>query len=171
GPYLTVGNRGVQIWDLRQRLGVAVRSLAEHVAFVYDCYLEALESQQRRDGAGTVAALLKAGRAEELVGRQTAARTWYDVALTAAEGLPDRRPEIEALRLLGHLATRQGRHGAGARAYQRSFVLAEAQYDQAGAIAAAQGLGNVALAQGQWAGATLPSPCAAAIAPAWSYWA
>jgi len=67
--------------------------------------------------------------------------------------LQDRGPEIETLRILGHLATRQGRHGVAARTYQRSFVLAEAQYDQPGAIAAAQGLGNVAFAQGQWQGA------------------
>ena len=153
GPYLTVGKRGVQPADLRQELGDVVRRVTEHLAALYDGYLEALEKQQRRDGAGAVAALLGAGQREEGVGRLAAARAWYEVALTVSEGLPDRRAEIETLRILGHLAMRQGRHGVAARAYQRSFVLAEAQYDQAGAISAAQGLGSVALAQGQWQGA------------------
>jgi len=153
GPYLTVGKRGVQPADVREQIGAVVQRVADHLTALYDCYAEALESQQRRDGAATVAALLKGGLREEAAGRLAGARGWYEIALTVSEGLPDRRSEIEALRVLGHLAMRQARFGTAARAYQRSFVLAEAQYEQAGAIAAAQGLGNVALAQGQWQGA------------------
>lgn len=153
GPYLTVGKRGVQPADVREQIGPAVQRAAEHLSALYECYVEALESQQRRDGGATVAALLKAGLREEALGRLAGARAWFEIALTVSEGLPDRRSEIEALRVIGHLAMRQGRYGAAARTYQRSFVLAEAQYDQVGAIDAAQGLGNVALAQGQWQGA------------------
>ena len=152
-PYLTVGKRGIQPDDLRETMSAVLQGITGHLAFLYDCYLEALEGQQRRDGAVTVAALLKAGKREESAGRRAAARAWYETALTMSEGLPDRRAEIETLRILGHLAMRQGRFGVAARAFQRSFVLAEAQYDQPGAIAAAQGLGDVALAQGQWQGA------------------
>lgn len=152
-PYLTVGKRGVQPAELRPAIPRAVRRIAEHLSVLYDCYVQALECQQRRDGAGAVAALLRAGDREEAVGRLAPARAWYEVALTVSEGLQERRPEIETLRVLGHLALRQGHYAVAARAYQRSFVLAEAEFDQAGAIAACQGLGNVALAQGQWQGA------------------
>src|SRR5207253_4517822 len=78
---------------------------------------------------------------------------WYDLALSVAEALQDRRPEVESLRALGYLCLRLGQHGEGARQFQRAFALAEAEFDQAGTIAACEGLGDVALAQGERAGA------------------
>jgi tetratricopeptide (TPR) repeat protein len=100
-----------------------------------------------------VSALLKAGILEESVERLPQARAWYEVALAVSEELQDRRPEIETLRVLGHLGLRQGRYGVAARAFQRSFVLAEAEFDQVGAIEACQGLGEVEMTQGEWGGA------------------
>ncbi|MBI4420420.1 MAG: tetratricopeptide repeat protein, partial [Gemmatimonadetes bacterium] len=153
GPYLTVGKRGVQPAELQKEIPRALSRIGEHLSVLYQCYVQALECQQGRDSAGAVAALLKAGEREESMSRLSQARAWYEVALALSEGLQDRRPEIEALRVLGALGLRQGRYGSAARAFQRSFVLAEAQFDQPGAIAACQGLGNVETAQGQWQGA------------------
>jgi tetratricopeptide (TPR) repeat protein len=100
-----------------------------------------------------VGALVRGGRLEEEVRRLPQAREWYELALRVAEGLQDRRPEVEALRALGYLCLRLGRYGEGARQFQRAFALAEAEFDQAGVIAACEGLGDVALAQGEWVGA------------------
>jgi len=153
GPYLTLGKRGVRPEDLRTEIPKAIQRVAAHLAALYEHYIEALEARQARDGAGTVSALLRAGEREEAVERLAQARAWYEVALTVSEELQDRRPEIETLRVLGHLGLRQGRYGVAARAFQRSFVLAEAEFDQAGAIAACQGLGEADMTQGEWRGA------------------
>ena len=153
GPYLTLGKRGVQPDDLRRRLGQAVQRISAHVEALFKAYVEALDADQRRDGAGIVAALLGAGQVEQSVGRDTQAHVWYDAALGVAEALPNRRPEVESLRALGELALGLGRSLEGARHFQRALALAEAEFDQVGAVGACEGLGDAALAQAQWPGA------------------
>src|SRR2546426_11922400 len=153
GPYLTLGKRGVHPDELRRRMPQAFHRITEHLQALFKGYVEALECQQRGDAPGVVAALLRAGRCEEEVGRHRQAWTWYEVALRVAEALEDRRTEVEALRALGHVCLALGECAAGARHFQRSLALAEAEFDQAGATAASEGLGDVALAQGQWGGA------------------
>src|SRR5437867_3851253 len=153
GPYLTLGTRGVHPDELRRRRPQAFQRITGHLQVLFKAYVEALECQQRADAPGVVAALVRAGRLEEEVGRHTQARTWYEVALRVAEALQDRRPEVEALRALGYVCLAMGEYAAGARHFQRSFALAESEFDQAGATAASEGLGDVALAQGQWGGA------------------
>jgi tetratricopeptide (TPR) repeat protein len=153
GPYLTLGKRGVQPDELRRRMPEAFRRITAHLQALYRAYLEALESQQANDGSGAVVALLRAGQLEESVGRVAQARAWYEVALTVAETLQDRRPEVQLLGSLGQVALTLGQLPEGARHFQRALALAEAEFDQGGAIAACQGLGDTAVAQGQWGGA------------------
>src|SRR5256885_16846216 len=153
GPYLTLGKRGVDPGELRRRMPPAFHRITEHLQVLFKGYVEALECQQRADAPGVVAALLRAGRLEEEVGRHAQARTWYEVALRVAEALQDRRPEVEALHALGYVCLALAEYAAGARHFQRSLALAEAEFDQAGATAASEGLGDVALAQGPWGGA------------------
>jgi len=153
GPYLTLGKRGVQPEELRGRMPQAFHRITAHLQMLYEAYVAALESQQRGDGAGAVAALLHAGRVEEGVGRLLQAGAWYEVALGVSAALQDRRPEVESLGALGRLALELGQYAAGARHFQRSLALAEAEFDQVGAIAACEGLGDAALSQGEWSGA------------------
>jgi tetratricopeptide (TPR) repeat protein len=153
GPYLTLGKRGVQPDELRRRMPQAFHRITEHLQVLYKAYVEALECQQRGDSAGVVAALLRAGRLEEDVGRFTQARAWYGVALGVAEALQDRRPEVESLRAVGYVYLALRQPAEGARHFQRALALAEAEFDQAGATGACEGLGDAALAQEQWAGA------------------
>ena len=152
-PHGTVGKRTVQPGELREFVPEAVEAVKEHLSALFTAAVEALEAEQTGDMNGVVRALLPAGKREETVGRYTQARTWYDQALRVAEGLRDRRPEIETLRHLGHLETLRGQFEPGARLFSRSFYLADAEMDQAGAALACQGLGEVALAQARWQGA------------------
>jgi tetratricopeptide (TPR) repeat protein len=152
GPYLTLGKRGVQPDDVRLRLGKAVQQVTQHVEALYEAYLDALQCDQRRDGAGAVGALLRAGHIEGTVGRYGQARIWYDKALTVAEALPTRRPEVNALRSLGELSLRVGASLEAARHFQRALALTESGFDQIGAVAACEGLGDAAAAQGHWHG-------------------
>lgn len=104
------------------------------------------------DGRAALAPL-PAGRPEESPGQFRQARAWYEVAMRVAEGLRDRRPEVESLRALGYVCLALGKNADSARYFQRSLALAEAEGDQAGAIDACKALGDALLAQGQWAGA------------------
>ncbi len=153
GPYLTLGKRGVQLDELRRRMPQAFHRITEHLQALYKAYVEALECQQLGELGGAVAALLRAGRLEEEVGRHAQARAWYAVALGVSQALQDRRPEVASLLALGRLAAALGDYAEGARHCQRALALAEAEFDQAGAIAACEGLGDAALLQGEWAGA------------------
>ena len=153
GPYLTLGKRGVDAAQLRRRLDDVLEQITEHLSLLYHAYIDALEALNAGDPAPAVAALLRAGRAEEAPGRLSQARVWYEVALKLADELQDRRPEIEILGALGRLARTQGHFQQGARYFQRCLALAEAEFDQGGVAEASAGLGSLAAAQGQWGGA------------------
>ncbi len=153
GPYLTIGKRGVQPEELARRMPQAFHQVTEHLQVLYRAYVQALEAQQRGDGGEVVAALLRAGHAEQHVGRPLQARSWYEAAQRASQVLQDRRPEVESLGALGQVSLALREYAEGARHFQRSLALAEAEFDQAGAIAACEGLGEAALWQGQWSGA------------------
>ena len=153
GPYLTIGKREVEPGELTRRVGPVLAVVTEHIGALYRAYVEALEAQERGEPAGAVAALLGAGRREEHVGRLEQASAWYEVALALAEGLQDRRPEVETLLAGGRVCLAHGWYAEGARHYQRALVLAEAEFDQAGAIDACIGLGCVAFERAEWAGA------------------
>src|SRR6266536_4372030 len=57
----------------------------------------------------------RAGQLEENLGRFTQARAWYEVALRVAEGLRDRRAEVESLRALGYVCLALGNYADGSR--------------------------------------------------------
>lgn len=152
-PHRTVGKRYVQPDDLRELVPEALARVKEHLEVLYQLAVQALEAEQRDDLPAAVRALLEAGEREEQVGRDKQARAWYDHALRVAEGLRERRPEMDALRRLGRIEASRGQLEAGARFYQRSYALAEAENDRASAAQACQGLGEILMAQGRWPGA------------------
>lgn len=153
GPYLTLGKRSIDAGGLRRRLDGMLEQITAHLSLLYHAYIDALEALAGGDPGPAVAALLRAGRAEETPGRLSQARVWYEVALKLADELQDRRPEIEILGALGRLARTQGHFQQGARYFQRCLALAEAEFDQGGVAEACVGLGSLAAAQGQWGGA------------------
>lgn len=152
-PHGTVGKRTLQPGDLKEFVPQAIAAVSEHLEALFTYSIEALEAEQSGDIPGIVRALLPAGKREEKVGRIAQARAWYDHALRVAEGLRDRRPEIEALRHIGRLESIRGQFESAERLYQRSFILAKDELDENGAALACQGMGDVLLAQRKWQGA------------------
>ncbi|MFN2570649.1 MAG: tetratricopeptide repeat protein [Gemmatimonadales bacterium] len=138
---------------LRARVPQVLNHVAGRAAVLYDAAVDALESEQNGDVSQAVRALVRAGEYEERGMRYSQAHAWYRQALTIAEQLRDRQPEMEALCHLGRLEAARGYLDEGARAYQRSLALAEGESDNEHAAGACQGLGDVLLAQSQWAGA------------------
>ncbi|MGH7591797.1 MAG: tetratricopeptide repeat protein, partial [Gemmatimonadales bacterium] len=153
GPYLTVGKRHVTPEGLRERLPPVIRRISDHLTALYQTYADALDCQDRGDVPGVVTCLLRAGAIERSAGRLSQAAKWCGVAYGVAEGLSNRRPEVETLLALGAIDAALGQYADAGRAYQRAFTLAEAEFDQAGVIAACRGLGAVALQQGDSSGA------------------
>lgn len=151
-PYLTVGKRYVESTGLRALVPGAIARFTRHLVELYEAAVEALEAMERSNQSGAARALLRAGEREEAVGRDGAARAWYEIALSVAEELRDRRPECEALRRLGRCEAERSLESA-ARLFQRSLALAEAELDHDAAARACQGLGEVALLRGGWQGA------------------
>lgn len=151
-PYLTVGKRYVESTGLRALVPSAIARFTRHLVELYEAAVEALEAMERSNQSGAARALLRAGEREEAVGRDGAARAWYEIALSVAEELRDRRPECDALRRLGRCEQEFNLESA-ARYYQRSLALAETELDHEAAAQACQGLGEVALLRGTWQGA------------------
>ena len=153
GPHATVGKRYVQPADLLELVPRAVAQVSEHLTGLYEAAIEAMQAEQDGDPARAVRALQRAGDREAQVGRRQQAHRWYEQALRIAEGLHDRRPEIDTLIRLGELEARQDRHDSAARHYQRGLVLAEAEQEHESVTRACDGLGQAALAREQWDGA------------------
>lgn len=153
GPYLTVGKRDVEPGELARSMGRVLTVVTEHIHALFSAYIDALECQERNDVPGAVSSLVGAGRLEETVARLSQAHAWYEVALALAEGLQDRRPEVETLLAIGDVALALGQYAEGARHYQRALVLAEAEFDRGKAVDASVGLGDAAFERAEWIGA------------------
>lgn len=144
-PHLTVGKRVVQSADLEELVPRALQRVSEHLSELFEAAITALEAEASGDTASAVRAFLRAGDRELAVGRESAARIWYEHALRIAEEARDRRPEIEALQQLGALEAALGARDRAARHYQRAFALAEAEGDDMRAASACLAMGTVAL--------------------------
>ena len=154
GPQQTVGKRYLSAEDLPGLVPRALRRVTEHLTLLYDAAIEALEAEERGNAAGCVQAFIRAADLEARVGRDNAARRWYEHALEIAEGGHDRRPEIEVLQRLGALDAALGDFDRAARVQQRSFVLAESEGVAESAAIAAIALGEAALRRDNVRGAS-----------------
>src|SRR5205807_764440 len=119
GPYLTLGKRGVQPEELRRRMPQAFHVITEHLQTLYRAYVEALECQQRGDGAGT------------------GAQAWYARGLRLATAGGDQRQIGRLERDLGVLARHQGDStvaGEHLRKARECFESVDAAEEMAGLL-------------------------------------
>ena len=148
-----MGKRFVQPGDLREFMPQAIAAVSAHLRALYEAAIEAIEAEQGADFPGVVRSLLRAGKCEQQAGRLMQARAWYEHALGVAEGLRDRRPEIETLRHLGELEAERDQVEPAARLFERSFRLAENELDPEDAARACLGMAELAREQRRWQGA------------------
>ncbi len=152
-PHLTVGKRLVGTSELSNLVPRTLRRVADHLTMLYDASIEAIEAESRGDSAGCVLAFLRAGDLEVRVGREIAARVWFEHARSIAERGRDPEVEIEVLQRLAALEVASGNLARAGRLQQRALALAEASSDATGAARAALGLGRLALAMSNGRGA------------------
>jgi tetratricopeptide (TPR) repeat protein len=152
-PYLTLGKRAADVERIRAGLQQLIPRIAEHLTFLYDASLRAIEAEQRGESAAAVDALLEGGAREERSRRLDQAEAWYVSAFRLAAELPSRDREIETQLRLGRIIESLGRTAEAARCYQRALVLAESSFDELSVVVACTGLGETALVLGQQRGA------------------
>lgn len=153
GKNLTIGKRDVSPAEMRAAMTQDAQRIASHFSNLYESYFRALEALDAGNPDEAVAQLLGAGHREEEADRVAQAHAWYTVALLVADGLADRRPEIQTLLAIGSLSLRLNYYDDSTRRYRRALVLAESEFDQPSAIDACFGLGTLLVKQGVWAGA------------------
>jgi tetratricopeptide (TPR) repeat protein len=152
GQNLTVGKREVSLGEMRQRMAQGFAGITQHLSRIFELYVRSLECLEEGDAAAAAEQLLRAGTMEEGVGRLAQARAWFESALALAEGLSNRKPEVETLLSVGRLSTCLGAYDDAARQYQRAFILADGGLEQTAAIDACEGLGNVMIELAVWSG-------------------
>ena len=94
--------------------------------------------------------LVKLGEELEELGRLQAARRCYHAALTVSLPLPDKSPQILALRRIGRVSLKVGDLLEAGSYYERSAEMARDSGDLTAEVVARTGLGNVRLWQGNW---------------------
>ena len=149
----TVGKREISATELRERMRPEFERVIEHVSSLYESYFNAVAAIDGGTPEVAVRSLVNAGQREQAVGRVEQAEVWYQVALEVAEGLVDRKPEIETLLALGSLTRWLHFYDDSTRRYRRALVLAESVFDSASAISACIGLGLILVEQEAWPGA------------------
>lgn len=95
--------------------------------------------------------LVRMGEMQEESGRLARARRCYQVALSVALPLIDKRPQILALRRIGRVALAVGELPDALAYYERSAGLARDADDLLGQVIGRTGAGNVRTWQGRWA--------------------
>jgi tetratricopeptide (TPR) repeat protein len=149
----TVGKRDITAVELRERMLPEFERVVAHLASLYESYFSAVQALDGGAPEAAVRSLVTAGHSEQAVGRVEQAEVWYQAALDVAEGLVDRKPEIETLLALGALTRWLDFYDDSTRRYRRALVLAESVFDTPSAIAACVGLGLLLVEQEAWPGA------------------
>ncbi|MFI5231148.1 MAG: hypothetical protein ACHQSE_01425 [Gemmatimonadales bacterium] len=145
----TVGKRDITAEELRERMRPEFERVVAHLASLYEAYFSAVEALDGGAPEAAVRSLVTAGQGEQAVGRVEQAEVWYQAALGVAEGLVDRKPEIETLLALGALTRWLDFYDDSTRRYRRALVLAESVFDMPSAISACVGLGLLLVEQGR----------------------
>lgn len=149
----TVGKRDITAADLRDRMRPEFERVVQHLTSLYESYFSAVEALDGGAPESAVRSLVTAGQREQAVGRVEQAQVWYQAALDVAEGLVDRKPEIETLLALGALTRWLDFYDDSTRRYRRALVLAESVFDTRSAVSACIGLGLLLVEQEAWPGA------------------
>lgn len=148
--YATVDKRVVSVAQLEGAVTEAEESLHKYLSALFDRIRPLFRSFWNGDSSTVARHLIDLGELQEESGLFRKARQCYDVALSLALPLPDKGPQILALRRIGRIALSLGDLQDAHSYYQRSAELARDSGDDRNEIIARTGLGNVRLWQGRW---------------------
>jgi tetratricopeptide (TPR) repeat protein len=151
GAFATVDGRVVTPDAVTEVLDEAERAMHERVEALFAALRPVVGAYWAGDERKAAHELIGLGEQHEAEGRLVSARRCFDTALALSLPLPDRGPQILALRRLGRVARGLGELQEAEAYYRRSLELALDAGDDAGAVIAETGLGNVLAMQGHFA--------------------
>jgi tetratricopeptide (TPR) repeat protein len=151
--YATVDKRIVSAGRLEEAVNESEENLHRYVSSLFDALRPLFRSFWSGDSIETAHRLIALGAGQEEHGLYRKARLCYDVALAYALPLPDKKPQILALRRIARMALSLGGFQEALSYYQRCAELAHDSGDLHAEIIALTGCGNVRLWQGRWADA------------------
>lgn len=149
--FSTIDKRVIAWGDLEGILGEAEVAAHAHVSSIFarlGPLVAAVREGRAADAAGQLVAM---GEHYEGIGRFDRARLCFDAALTVSLPLPDKAPQILALRRIARATFAQGDPVEAVAYYERSALLAGDARDAAGEVIARTGIGNVLSVQGWFA--------------------
>lgn len=150
GSYATVDRRVVNPSALERALGDAEAAMHARVAALFGSLREVLDAFWVGDDVGLARALIAWGEAEEGSGRLADARRCFHAALGVSLPLPDRGPQVLALRRIARIERSLGCLAEAWSYYERSLEIAGEAGAALDAVIAETGLGNVHAAQGRF---------------------
>lgn len=162
--YATIDKRIVTPEAAERAITEAEEALRQYMAALHDGLRPVLRSFFDGDTAATARHLIAVGEQLEQGGRLQGARKCYRVALDTSLPLPDKAPQILALRRIGRVSLTLGDFEESVSYYERSARLARDAGDLLGQVIALTGLGNVRMWQGRWGEAEAPYHEALALA-------
>ncbi|HEX7243215.1 MAG TPA: tetratricopeptide repeat protein [Longimicrobiaceae bacterium] len=148
--YATIDKRIVSLPRVEGVLDEAEQALHEYVATLFATFRPLLRAYWEGDDAGVATLLIQLGERQEQHGRYRKARQCFETALALSFPLPDKHPQIVALRRIARVAQSLGELNAALPYYQRSAELARNSGDLHNEVIAETGAGNVLAMQGRW---------------------
>lgn len=148
--YSTVDKRILTLGDAEHALDRALDAVLKYVALLHDGMRPVFRSFFEGDVDGAARHLVALGEEHESDGRAVDARRCYHAALRLVLPLPDKAPQILALRRLGRVSLSLGEFNEATAFYERSAELSRDTSDLRSEVIARTGAGNVNSYQGRW---------------------
>jgi tetratricopeptide (TPR) repeat protein len=146
--FSTVDQRVLAPEQLGETLREAEESLHLHVRELFADLPRLFQSHAAGDQGAAASRLIEMGERFEGRGRHADAGKCFAAALSLSLPLPDKAPQIMALRRLGRVALGRGELAEAVGYYERSAQLARDASDPRGEVIARTGEGNVRVYQG-----------------------
>lgn len=146
--YSTIDKRVVPWSRLERIMGEAEVAAQAHVASVFSRLGPLLSAVKNDRGAEAALQLVALGEYYEGMGMFVQARLCYDAGLAASLPLPNKEPQILALRRIARAGLAMGEPGEAFAYYERSAALAADAGSPRDEVIARTGMGNVLSVQG-----------------------
>ena len=147
----TVDKRIVTLDRVEGVVAEAEAAFHEYIRTIFSAFRPVYRAFFAGGDAEAARHLVELGERQEGFGRYHKARQCFEAALGLALPLPDRGPQILALRRIGRVAQALGDLYQALQFYHRSAELAHDVQDLRGEVIARTGSGNVLSVQGRWA--------------------
>lgn len=150
GALSTLDKRLLEPASLESAIDEAEGAFQRHGARLFDGYRAIARAFSGGDHGRVVEEMVALGEEKERVGLFRSARRYLETAVTISLPLPEKGPQILALRRLARVCRAAGDLNEAIRHYERSGALARDAADVGGQVVAHVGAGHALALQGRW---------------------